>query len=286
MNTNQNWSVVRSAGQIGRQAVASLRGYVYQIYQTLSVWLTLKEDETLLLEVAEDFAVIRKDALRATQVKDTAGSGSVTLKTESVSKTIKSLWEFQEANPDKHVTIAYLTTSEIGAEKGLVFPDGHTGLTYWRVAAREGTDIEPLRQALLSINLPPKITDFIKGAAPDELRDKILCRINWICGKEDIVALDQIIRDRLVYFAEQQGLTPTDSERARDSLIAAIVEKIVQEQEIDRRLSRADFLRIFEKAVSISMPVSKIRELMRGALDANQVSSHSLLASFQRLTWY
>jgi len=38
--------------EIGRQAVDSLCGYVYQIYQTLNAWLILKENEILLLEVA------------------------------------------------------------------------------------------------------------------------------------------------------------------------------------------------------------------------------------------
>ncbi len=44
--------------QIGRQAVDCLRGYIYQIYQSLTEWIKLKENEILLLEVAEDFAVI------------------------------------------------------------------------------------------------------------------------------------------------------------------------------------------------------------------------------------
>ena len=255
----------------GRQAVNSLRGYVYQIYQTLNVWLTLKADEILLLEVAEDFAVIAKNTLIATQVKDTAGSSSVTLKTESVSKTIKSFWEFQQANPERNVYIAYLTTSKIGKEKGLTFPDNHSGLTYWRVAAREGTDIEPIRRVLSGLDLPPQVKDFIKDATPDELRDRILRRINWVCGEKDIEALDQAIRDRLVYFGEQQSFTPTDSEKARDSLIAAILKKIVQES--DRQLSRADFLRIFEKAVSISLPMSQVREHMSSLLVANRGSS-------------
>jgi len=247
--------------QIARQAVDSLRGYVYQIYQSLAEWIKLKENEVLLLEVAEDFAVLAKDVLTATQVKDTARSGSVTLKTRSVSNTIKSMWEFQNANPNRNVYITYLTTSKIGKERGLTFPGSHKGLTYWRIAAREGTDIEPIRQVLLGLDLPPQVKDFIKEATPDELRERILRRINWVCGEKDIEALDQVISDHLVYFGEQKGFTPTDSEKARDSLIVAILKKIVQES--DRQFSRADFLRIFEKAVSISLPASAVRELIR-----------------------
>jgi hypothetical protein len=46
------------SNQIKRQAVDSLRGYAYQLYQTLNEWITLQEDEVLLLEVAEDFAIV------------------------------------------------------------------------------------------------------------------------------------------------------------------------------------------------------------------------------------
>ena len=254
-------SLQTPGNQKKRQAVDSLRGYAYQFYQTLIAWITLKENEILLLEVAEDFAVVARDALKATQVKDTAGSGSVTLKTKSVADTIKALWDFQQVNPDRNVYITYLTTSKIGKETGLTFPGNHKGLTYWRVAAREGTDVEPIRRILSKLKLPQEVIDFIKAATPDELRDVILRRINWVCGEKDIEGLEKTIRDHLIYFGDERGFTPTDSEKARDSLIVAILKKIVQES--NRQLSRADFLRIFEKAVSISIPVTQIREFAK-----------------------
>jgi len=250
--------------EIGRQAVNSLRGYIYQIYQTLSAWLTLGEDEILLLEVAEDFAVLAKGELTATQVKDTPASGSVTLRTKSVSSAINTLWRFQNANPDKIVRINYLTTSEIGTEKGLTFPDNHNGLNYWCVAAREGTNVEPLRQALLSLDLLVEIKDFVKVATPDELRDRIFRRITWVCGTHDRIALDQIIRDRLVYLGERQGFSPSDSERAKDTLVGAILNTIIRKS--DRILSRAELLRIFEKSATISVPATTARQLIEVGL--------------------
>jgi hypothetical protein len=244
--------------QIGRQAVDSLRGYVYQIYQSLASWIGIKEDEVLLLEVAEDFAVLAEGALTATQVKDTGAS--VTLRTKSVSDTIKAFWDFQEANPDKNVYLNYLTTSKIGKEKKLRFPDGHTGLTYWRVAAREGADVEPVREALLTLSLPSKINSFITDATPEQLREKVLRRIQWICGTEDIELLNKTILDLLIYRGENLHLTPSDSERVRNSLIAEILRTIVKER--DRKLNRADFLSAFEKASSVSVSVSSIRKYM------------------------
>lgn len=244
--------------QIGRQAVDCLRGYVYQIYQSLASWIRIREGEVLLLEVAEDFAVLAKGALSATQVKDTGGS--VTLRTKSVSATIKALWDFQDANPEKTVYLNYLTTGNIGKEKGLTFPDGHTGLTYWRVAAREGADVEPLRKALLTLRLPSKIKSFINDATPEQLREKLLRRIKWNCGTEDIKVLERTILDQLTYVGDKLHLTPSDSGRVRDALVAEILRTIVKKG--DRKLNRANFLRAFEKSSSVSVPMSSIRKWM------------------------
>ena len=41
-------------GDTAREAIGSLRGYVYQVYQSALSWTELNEDEFLFLEVAED----------------------------------------------------------------------------------------------------------------------------------------------------------------------------------------------------------------------------------------
>ena len=150
------------AQERARQAVSSLRGYAYQIYQSLSAWLLLGEDETLLLEVAEDYAVLARDALSAVQVKDTAASRTVTLKSASIRDALNSFWNFQSSNPKKSVKFRYLTTSAIGKEASLSFPDGIPGLKYWRVAARDGSDVEPIRRALLSMTLSDDLREFVE----------------------------------------------------------------------------------------------------------------------------
>jgi tetratricopeptide (TPR) repeat protein len=255
--------------EVARRAVDSLRGYIYQVYQSLDAWLTLGDDETLLLEVAEDFAVRAKHALTATQVKDTGASRRASLRTKSVLEVINTLWRFQHANLETVVRINYLTTSEIGTERGLRFPGGHSGLTYWRVAAREGADVEPLRQTLLNLKLLPEILDFIERATPEELRTRILERITWICGAGDLTAVDGIIRDRLVYLGEHLGFGPAESERAKDALMVALLTAIVRERANDRTVSRADLLRAFEKSLTIPLPTAAIRKMV-GAVSQSQ----------------
>ena len=58
-------------GDPAGQAVASLKGYAYQIYASALAWLDLGDDEELYLEVAQDYATAAKEALAAVQVKDT-----------------------------------------------------------------------------------------------------------------------------------------------------------------------------------------------------------------------
>ncbi len=59
------------AGDTGRQAVESLRGYIYQIYASALAWVSLQDDALLHLEVAEDYSVAVDDLLNARQVKAT-----------------------------------------------------------------------------------------------------------------------------------------------------------------------------------------------------------------------
>ncbi|GLK50030.1 hypothetical protein GCM10017620_30040 [Brevundimonas intermedia] len=72
-------------GDSARQAVAPLRGYVYQLEASLARWLVLPTGSELLLEVAEDYAEVARNpgsldaVLKATQIKDTRESGAVTL---------------------------------------------------------------------------------------------------------------------------------------------------------------------------------------------------------------
>ena len=57
-----------------RDATDSIRGYVYQAYQSVLAWMRLDEHEILILEGAEDFDIHRGRSVTTTQVKDVAGS--------------------------------------------------------------------------------------------------------------------------------------------------------------------------------------------------------------------
>src|SRR5918996_2986416 len=141
-------------GDKRRQATDSIRGYVYQAYQSVLTWMRLGHDEVLFLEGAEDFDVQSADSVTATQVKDTAGSGTLTLRSGDAVAAINNLWRHQQNNADKKVCLRFLTTASPGREKGGEFGSIATGIEYWSAAKRDDAlSHGPLKSFLLSLEL-------------------------------------------------------------------------------------------------------------------------------------
>jgi len=167
-------------GDPRRQAVASLRGYAYQLFATALAWIGLTPGEQLYLEVAEDYAVLSQGALEAVQVRDTAGSEALTLRSAAVAQTIESFLDLRRRNPGKPLTIRYLTTSAVSAERAVSDrPAGIAGLAYWRQAAA-GADVAPLRAALERLDLSAAAAEFIAGHDDEALRAELLRQIHWV----------------------------------------------------------------------------------------------------------
>src|SRR5215217_5426179 len=94
-----------------RQALPPLRGYDYQIWQSLNRWLSLGASEVLFLEVAEDLDVLRAGEAETVQVKETRRSGTVTLNSRDIIEAIAHFWEHQKNNPGYTIRFRFLTTS-------------------------------------------------------------------------------------------------------------------------------------------------------------------------------
>lgn len=60
--------------QLARQAVASLGGHLFQATRAATEWSHLGDDARLLIEVAEDYAVLVRDALDIPQTKHEFGA--------------------------------------------------------------------------------------------------------------------------------------------------------------------------------------------------------------------
>ena len=232
---------------------------MYQVYRSLEAWLSLSNSQSLLLEVAEDFAVLANQSLKATQVKNTAPSKSVTLRTKAIKTAIDSFWQFQAANPDKEVRLVFLTTSTIGKEQGFEFPGGEPGLSYWRVAARHGAEVRILSSFLASLEFSEDLKQFLRTATDSEVQGRLLRRIQWECGAAELDQVDRQVRERLVYIGEaNQSFEPSDASRVRDALLAHLFRKIVGD--VNRELTRADLMKVVAEATSISIPFAQLRK--------------------------
>jgi tetratricopeptide (TPR) repeat protein len=234
-------------GDKRRQAADSIRGYVYQAYQSVLAWMRLGQDEVLFLEGAEDFDVLSAEGVTATQVKDTAGSGTLTLRSGDAVSAINNFWRHQQNNPDKTVSLRFLTTALRGREKGGEFGGIATGIEYWSSAKRDKElSLQPLKSFLLSLELEPSLADFLRRSDDQAIRKDLICRIAWDTGYKPIDGLVADIKDRLVFFGASRGIDSYQSEKVLDTLLRRVADLLSSNGE--RRLSFADFIREFERA--------------------------------------
>lgn len=250
-----------------RQAIAPLRGYVYQIHRSMSAWLALREHDELHLEIAEDFAEVLKDpsqldeVLKATQVKDTRESGSVTLNSTDVLDAIGRLFALSGTNPGREVRLSFLTTSPIGKERKNALPSGQAAIAVWQ--EMDPANVGELRAALAQRFYQGEIGDFIRKTTDAELRNRLLDRLEFVCGAADWKHVSAENRKTLVKLRDQVGATEEAAERAYDFMLCGMIDTVLGSP--DRRLDRTAFLSTFKKATVISVPSQTYENLVSQA---------------------
>jgi hypothetical protein len=237
--------------EVARQATDALGGYVYQLHQTVLAWLALARDELLYIEVAEDFAVSNNLGLHFTQVKKT--KSRITARSKGVAKLITAVWNFQTSNPSRKISAVFLTTSRIGKELRITFPGNVPGLAYWRIAARARSNVEPIRIALLTLDISRELKAFISEATEEELRTRIICPIRWLDAGATQDELDRDIEERLVLFGSRQGVAAEASKNVLDSLVGALL-RCVRKPTAQRYVTAAELLETFQSKTFVSVP--------------------------------
>ncbi|WP_296993040.1 hypothetical protein [Thalassospira sp. UBA1131] len=244
-----------------RDATDSIRGYVYQAYQSVLAWTNLNQDETLVLEGAEDFDIYEQQQATVTQVKDL--SGNITLRSRSVIDAINNFWSHSQNNPNNQVKFRFLSTTHPGCEKGSPFGTNINGLDYWQGAANSKVDIQPLRSFLLNLDLSRSLKEFLKDSNDKIVKEKLLIPIKWDLGSKPIVPLQDAIHDNLILHGHQLGINSYHSSNSLDHLLRKIVDLLTKEG--PKALTRVDFLRSFDDATTEAVP--------RGELEALRHSS-------------
>jgi hypothetical protein len=254
-----------------RQANDALRGYVYQILRSVMVWIELGDRDELILEGAEDLDLITNTDALVEQVKDTAGSGTITLRTPAVRDALGHFWGHRQRNPGYQIRFRYLTTSEIGLEQGAPFGSGQTGLGLWTsIQADPATATALADTAQLAAFIAkdaafsPEIRAFCASASPQAILDQLILPMAWIAGQGDGDSFVRRIKDKLIIHGKTEGVSADEADKAFDPLYMAALDAAKSKDAPP--LSRAEFLRIFDAATSMQMRTHDVVALIQKAL--------------------
>ena len=279
-NAGETQEFVPQANNTVHQAVHALRGYAYQCVAAALEWVDISENGRLYLEVAEDYATLADNALHATQVKDTKESGAVTLNSTGVCKAITAFVNLVEKNPGIDINLHFMTTSEISRERALADrPSGMAGLTYWdKVAA--GAPVGPLRAILESEKFGNVVGSYCRALNDSDLRDSLIKKIRWQCGKLNYAALREELESRLIVIGrDYSNISSEEAQRLADHLICRVLETSIIDDPVNRVLTRADLYKLIDNKNRTSVPNSYLesllqlnRELVRSFSEQNDLS--------------
>ncbi|MDP6876126.1 MAG: hypothetical protein QF521_21585, partial [Alphaproteobacteria bacterium] len=250
-----------------REAVATMRGYSYQVLCSVLAWINIPEGEVLYLEGAEDLDQVYGDDATTTQVKDTRGSGNVTLRSAGALEAIDNYWSHKQRNPERRIRLHYLTTSEIGTEKGDPFGRKLPGIELWRRAKksddleRKSGDLAAIKAFLIEQDgLSDDLKSFLGGCSADELLTDLIEPINWDTGAGDSSDVRTEILAHLIEFGADKQVPVRDAE----AVIGHLYDEawVVATRDHDRKLDRVSFIRVFDAATQISIPKSHLSALV------------------------
>lgn len=241
------------------QAVASIRGYAFQLYLTADAWMTLGPEDVLLIEVADDFAVMTRAALQMVQAKDDP-SRNTTLRSDGVVKAINRFWALRTANPGRAVTAVYQTTSGAGRERGFAFPDDTPGLLYWSAVA-SGADAAPLRAALAALPLDTALAEWLGSVDDARLRDDLVRPVRWLTETEPIEGRRNWLAGRIR--TQRPGVTVAEAFRVVDHLLLLLLESAAGVATQERTALDRDAE--IERATLVQLHAEQLRALHRPA---------------------
>lgn len=243
-----------------RDAIDSIRGYVYQIHQSVLACIGLAANDVLMLEGAEDFDLYRIDGAELVQVKDTAAN--LTLRSGDVRDAIANCWKARRDNPARSIDRLSLSRHRGSRrrEKGAPFGKAVPGRRYWREAAEGLCAVQPLPELLLTSAFDdPLLARFVHDADDDAFRSDLLRWIEWDLGASDIDAvLDELHRQVVVPMVDVHA-TPAQAPAVAQALVSRVADLLTRPGV--RKLDRADLLHTMGRAVERPVPIQHYRFL-------------------------
>ena len=271
------------AGDPVRQAVASIRGIVYQIWWSIDAWLRLRSpDEVIYLEGAEDLDKITSSGAIAEQVKHE--SEGLSLNNKRSHEALENFWTLSLRESTRRVDFHYITTASAALERDAQF-EGVPGLEAWRIAQ---TDAE--MAARIQAYLAPKLAStsalrsFLTSATSEQVRERLIRRVHWFLDQPGLDSVKQSVDDRLVVRLNQANVSLSYIGTVRDRLHAFACEVLVRPESAKRRLGLADLLREIDAATTEHVPVPAMQyQQFQRALQAGAFDPEAALLRIMRL---
>lgn len=235
-----------------REAVPSIRGFVYQFWLSIDRWISLKNDEIIYLESAEDFDVINPENGAATLSQVKCTKDSITLKSKHVISAIENYWKLKTANPDKKIEYHLITTAQRGIEKDAVF-GGIGGLDYWERCVNNQANIASLKKYLLDIStLSVDVKQYLNTSEDEGIKSDLLKRIKWITGNLELGSIQELVERKVCLYGRKRGFPYQISQTIVPKLLAHLISVICKPK--DRSLEYLDFERVFDDSAFVTVP--------------------------------
>jgi hypothetical protein len=251
-------------GDPRRQAVASIRGTVYQAWCSIDAWLRLgSPDQVIFLEGAEDFDVIGcGNGDIAVQVK--RNEGSISLGNAKAHEALENYWAMVERDPTRLVFMHYLSTSAAVVERDAAF-GGLCGLDAWR-AARTNPQLAQVVANYVAAKLATDsvLRQFLSSVGPEDLQERLFRRFHWFTDQPDIDAVQRSVEDRVSVLLASQRRAVSLASKVRVQLESRFWQVITEEKSALRCLTLGDLLRQIESATTayLPVPVEQIPDLL------------------------
>ena len=243
---------------ISRQADASIRGYYYQVLHSALAWVRLEGNQTLYLEAAEDFDVVANNQAITTQIKDTAGSGNITLRSAAVVEAINNYLAHKKRNPDKDILFRYLTTSAIGQEEGTTFGNDVKGIELWTRA--NTADAQKIKDFLLiDGKVGADAVTFLQNADAQNVLEKLIRPIRFYTKSDTVTDTRKELESHLVIHGDGKGVDALDAIRITGNLIEKLFQ-LISTKKTSLRFS--DFLLFFDEETSVKISYQRHKKLI------------------------
>ncbi len=271
------------AGDPARQAVASIRGIVYQIWWSIDAWLRLgSSDEAIFLEGAEDLDWIASNGAIAEQVKHE--KESLSLNNQRSHEALENFWMLSQRESNRRVDFHYITTASAALERDAQF-EGVAGLEAWRIAQTDAEMAARIQTYLAQkLSSTSALRAFLNSAKPEQVQERLFRRVHWFLDQPGLDSVKQSVNDRLVVRLNQANISLLYVGAVRDRLHAFACDVLVRKESSRRRLGLADLLREINAATTEHIPVPALQyQQFQRALQAGAFDSGAVLLRVMRL---